>query len=614
MNSREKLENAVIARYRKEAPKWGISSDDAEKRAREMLTDNSDAELRQFLRQPSKGLSINYLDPAHRDADKELAKMSLEVKTIYERAADEMQQKLDKYLEKFNELVEKKKKQLAEGKITQAEFDDWYQEKLRSRILHTKTWEEMRDTLAEDASRCNDIARSTIYGHMPEVYSNNFNFATYQIERDTQLDTAFTLYDRDTVERLMRSGQTLMPPPSYTEHWKETSIDITRSMTAKKKDIQWNSRAIQSELVQGILQGESVPNLAKRIRHVQLMNNKASIRYARTMTTAAENAGRMEANQRARDMGIKFKEYWRATLDFKTRLTHRVLDGEAKNEKTGMWSNGCRYPGDPECADESEVWNCRCTTICRIDGFDNDPYALGLRNLDALEGMSYEEWKSGKDLEKAKNEIKSRKALEAAKNEIKSGAETSDSTIEKIFNGQISRVSLMMTVTGVKDKKEAEKNVDIIQAWCGNTYSGIRAYQQGKISDEETEKILKGYSDTIEKTITESPKWKNGITYRGIHAFPDEISYLQSIVGTNTPYDMNGTASWSTQLIVAKDHTDEINGLIFECPTQNKGTCIMAYSQTPYEYEVLVSKKSNYLIKSVSKDENGYVRVKIEEI
>lgn len=152
----------------------------------------------------------------------------------------------------------------------------------------------------------------------------------------------------------------------------------------------WARRKTTSAMAQSILQGESVPDAAKRIRSVVEMDRRASLHAARTALTGAKNAGRMGSYRRASGMGIELQKQWMATLDSRTRDSHRELDGE-EGGIDGRFSNGLSYPGDPT-GPASEVWNCRCTMVAALPGHD----VLRDRNTSKLE-TSYEEWKADRD-------------------------------------------------------------------------------------------------------------------------------------------------------------------------------------------------------------------------
>lgn len=323
-------------------------------------------------------------DEGHIATDELLARLEAKISREYAQAAKDTQAKLDDYMRRFAVKDEIKRKQLADGKITQQEYNTWR----TGQIMIGKRWEEMRDTLAQDYHNANEISRSIIHDYMPEAYAINHNYATYRIEHDSQINTSYTLYDRATVERILRDNPDLLPAPGKR----------MKASIAAGKDIAWQEGQIQSVTLQAILQGESIPKLAKRIAQTMgESNHKATIRYARTAITEAENAGRIDSYRRANDMGIKTRKTWLATLDNRTRHAHRDLDGQTQDVDKPFESElgEIMYPGDP-AADPANVWNCRCSLLSSIEGFEKDLSDLSLRHNSHLGDMSYDEWKAEK--------------------------------------------------------------------------------------------------------------------------------------------------------------------------------------------------------------------------
>ena len=315
-------------------------------------------------------------DIAHRETDKLIEEMERKVAKEYRKAQKDLEKKLKDYWEKYDAEDKVKRAKLKAGEITQKDYNDW---KLRKTAMG-KRWEEMRDNIADDLHNSNMIARSIARGYQPEVYAINHNYATYQLEHDGGIDTAYALYDRQTVERMIREDQNLMPPPSPK-----------KAKEYARKDKRWNRQELQSAVTQSILQGESIPQMAKRVSEtVEVKNHAAAVRYARTMMTGAQNAGRQDAYERAERMGVHMRKEWMATLDNRTRHSHRMLHGE-RVPLADRFSNGCMYPGDPT-GDPSEVYCCRCTTIAAIDGFEIDR----VESSPKTKNMSFTEWQNAK--------------------------------------------------------------------------------------------------------------------------------------------------------------------------------------------------------------------------
>lgn len=310
------------------------------------------------------------MDQGWFDTEMQLRRMEREIRRVYGEAEKEAKAKLDDYLQRFKTKDEIKLRQLREGKITQEYYNYWR----KGQMCIGERWREMADALTKDYVNADKIAMSVINGHMPEVYALNHNYATFQIEQGSLVDTSYTLYNRHTVEELMRTQEPdLLPAPK---------VDIP-------KDKQWNKKHIRDTITKSVLKGDSVPDIAKSLRRVTDMDYKAAVRNARTIMTNVQNSGRMDAYKRAQNMGIRVQKQWLATPDGRTRDSHRWVDGEIK-DLDRKFSNGLDRPGDKD-GPGFEVYNCRCTMIPVVNGIDP---AAGLRENLEIGDMSYEEWKN----------------------------------------------------------------------------------------------------------------------------------------------------------------------------------------------------------------------------
>ena len=137
----------------------------------------------------------------------------------------------------------------------------------------------------------------------------------------------------------------------------------------KIRDNLFHRMKIQSIIRQGIRKGKSVKDIAINLERLTNMDIVSAFRAARTGCTNAENQAKLDAMIAFRDKyGIDVKKLWYATLDGRTRTTHREIHGEVR-ELEERFSNGLLFPADPNGA-PSEVYNCRCTMLEVIDGVD----------------------------------------------------------------------------------------------------------------------------------------------------------------------------------------------------------------------------------------------------
>lgn len=314
-------------------------------------------------------------DIGHRDTDKELYALIRRLHLSYRQARISLQDKIEKYLKEFEKEDAYKRVLYDSGELSHEEFIKWRQ----VMINDTEAWRNMLNQLSDDMTHQNQIAASMIDDTLPDVYALNHNYGTFEVEKGSGMDTTYTMYDKHTVKRLLRTNEDLLPHPS---------VPI-------EKDKLWNKQHIQSAILQGILTGEPMGDIANRLLSCTDMTERAALRNARTAVTGAENAGRSDSYVRAQNMGIKMRQMWMAVHDGRTRDSHAMMDGEQK-EVGELFSNGCRFPGDPKGA-PAEVYNCRCRMKAIVAGSDayKNGYDPSLRPSEYLkkQGLTYEEWK-----------------------------------------------------------------------------------------------------------------------------------------------------------------------------------------------------------------------------
>lgn len=323
-------------------------------------------------------------DYGHRETDKRLEVMEKRISKVYADTLEEAKTKLTAVLKEFQEEDKKRAQLVADGKLKQRAYVAWRQELLGK----AKHLQDMIDVLTEDFTNADKIAMNIVSGEAAGVYALNANYAAYEIEQKAGINLSWTLYDHSTVERLISEEPDLLPLPSV-------NIPL---------DQQWNKKHITAAINRGILLGDPIPDIAQRLLNVANMDLNAAIRSARTATTAAECAGRINTYKYAESLGIEMQQEWVATLDDRTRHEHRILDGQRVDIGEAFEVDGAtiRYPGDPQ-APGYLVYNCRCTLVSAVKGIDQSdaPRASKLGN------MSYEDWKAGKKQESVEYSAKS---------------------------------------------------------------------------------------------------------------------------------------------------------------------------------------------------------------
>ena len=304
------------------------------------------------------------MDELRKQSDKELKKIEKQIEGIYKQAEGEMRDKWDKYMQRAEKRLESFEKALQDA-VKSGDADaiakakSVLMEKKQSVILRDKQFSEMVDAVTDRIANVNQLAADYVNGKMPAMYRYNYNGSLREVQKDADGagigGIAFNMIDDATVKQMQRNGEIKLP---------KRKIDVP-------KDKQWNKKAIQAQMMQGIIQGESIPQISKRLRNVTDMDKTSAVRNARTMATEAENAGRLASMEEAEEMGLEYEKTWMSTHDERTRESHVLMDGETV-PLDEPFSNGLMYPADPSGAPE-EVYNCRCSMVRKLVGFKGKP-------------------------------------------------------------------------------------------------------------------------------------------------------------------------------------------------------------------------------------------------
>ena len=288
--------------------------------------------------------------------DLELAKMEQAIHHTYTKAQKEIQAKWDKYMAKAQPKVDKAQSVYAQAMLhgtpeEMVKAKEAYEQAALNMTLQNEHYQAMVNQITDKLAETNQIALTYLNDQMPKVYCHSYNeFGEEKIK-----GYSFEIVNEETVKNLIKDGNKSLLP--------QKQLNIP-------KDKQWNTKNINSQVLQGILQGENSYKISKRLMTVTDMNQKAAVRNARTMTTGAFNKGRQDSFTRATNDGVKMKRRWVVAHDARLRDWHAELDG-VEVDVDEAWTNDygeIMYPGDP-AAHPANIYNCRCSIRAVIKGF-----------------------------------------------------------------------------------------------------------------------------------------------------------------------------------------------------------------------------------------------------
>lgn len=288
--------------------------------------------------------------------DKELIYLEERISALYEEASHDVTEEYERFWESYQLEYDNRLAMVESGEITEDSFQRW----CRNQIFQSNRYQAMIRMLTDVLVNADVAAMAAVNEQLPFTLAESYDFiSSLGFEAADQAGISmgtFQIYNASSVQAIIRDNPDLLPVVDLPE------------------DELWNRNHINNEIVQGIIQGDSMQQVARRLQNVAAMDNRAAIRNARTSMTAAENLGRSESARRLKQKGLPVKEVWSATKDSRTRDSHLLLDGTEKDAQGYYGADflrvPLRFPADP-LGEPQEIYNCRCRDNVQIAGIDH---------------------------------------------------------------------------------------------------------------------------------------------------------------------------------------------------------------------------------------------------
>lgn len=319
------------------------------------------------------------------------------------------------------------------------------------------------------------------------------------------------------------------------------------------EDVAALKKKITAQVSRGIATGMSYQQMAQQLEAYTKIGYNNAARITRTEGHRIQVQAGMDACYKAKDKGADVVKQWDATLDGKTRKSHRKVDGEIRklDEK---FSNGLRYPGDP-AGGAAEVVHCRCALLQRArwaldDGFtklDNESGDLvRFENAGDYDSFKNEYLKKAKSIDRQNFDV-----TEAGKYKILPYDNTTDyrNYIRPEYNAQ--------RMTHADNSVLFAEDGGYIQNADG--YKDINGYMRGLKDSLDNPKCQKTMDVLIRRTSNPALK-HDYIGYRKVNP-----SYLQDVLGLDATGKLKAVGMpWEAfkDKKAAQELSDAINELV----------------------------------------------------
>lgn len=301
------------------------------------------------------------------------------------------QNEIDKYLDEMIEKAERQIDQLFARRMKEiknqiAAMYDKYSRDGQLSYTELNKYNRFRKEMEYMAAEIHKDYRELlkmIKDLMKKQYVENYLRSAYLYEFEAQVKMGFTIPTVAVIAAALANPIEKLQLPNVLE--------------SARNEIVSN---ISIEIAQSLLAGEDYAKMAKRIENRVHFSRMKARRVARTEAHRVQVEGRLQSAEKA-SKKADLKKMWVSTLDTRTRIGHKKLDGKIVDRDgvfKSIYGGAGKAPGHMHNAKDDI--NCRCSIIFLVNGQKPEIRRSRINGKNVvIPYTTYEEWE--KQLKKA---------------------------------------------------------------------------------------------------------------------------------------------------------------------------------------------------------------------
>lgn len=251
-------------------------------------------------------------------------------------------------------------------------FDKYFQEgKLDySEIQKYGRLSKLERDILKDVTKLYDDDGKLLRETLTEVYNQSYYRTAWALESETRARLGYSAVDAKTVQLSVQNPF--------------TGLTLNERLERHRTNLIYG---LKEEITRGFVNGDTYPEISRRIKEQLEGDAGKAIRIVRTESTRIYNKAQFDSIAHAEEQGMVMTKTWSSAMDDRTRDSHADLDGVTipVDEPFVIDGDEGMFPGD--FSEAKNVINCRCTVEYNV-------VAINKPTHDELGDMDYDDWMS----------------------------------------------------------------------------------------------------------------------------------------------------------------------------------------------------------------------------